>query len=93
MWVGPQAQGSKRGSKCLVQREPLEDDAQSRGRSECRQYRCGGVPWKAEWTKKRLQGASEEVSELLWAGVPGLKKFTTNPTWGQEVGLQHNSIT
>lgn len=93
VWVGPQAQGSKRGSKCLVQREPLEDDAQSRGRSECRQYRCGGVPWKAEWTKKRLQGASEEVSELLWAGVPELKKFTTNPTWGQEAGLQHNSIT
>lgn len=93
MWVGPQAQGSRRGSKCLVRREPLEDDAKSRGGSGCRQYQCVGVPWKAEQTEKRLQGASEEVSELLWAGVPGLKKSTTSPTRGQEAGLQHSSIT
>lgn len=93
VWVGPQAQGSGRRSKCLVQREPLEDDAKSRGGSGCRQDRSVGVPWKAEQTEKRLQGASEEVSELLWAGVPELKKSTTSPTRGQEAGLQHSSIT
>lgn len=41
----------------------------------------------------RVQVASEEVSELLRAGVPGLKKSTTNPTQEQEAGLHHSSVT
>lgn len=54
------------------------------------------VPWKQRGLgggRAQTKAASEEVSELLWAGVPGLKKSTTNPIQGQEAGLRHSSFT
>lgn len=71
------------------------------GAPRCRQYSVyvwegwGALEGRVDGEEDmlRVQVASEEVSELLWAGVPGLKKSTTNPTREQEADLQHSSVT
>lgn len=87
MWVGPQAQGSRRGSKCLVQREPLEDDAQSRGGSGCRQYPCVRCLGRQSRLRRDYKDLQKRSQNSCGQESQDLRNSTTNPTWGQEAGL------